>query len=138
MGHDGLSMVIVLMLLSAATITDVRRREVPNWLTYGGVVGGLLTAAVSGWASLQVSLLGLMAGGLLLLPLVWLGGFGPADALLLAAVGAWFGWQMALWTAWWASVAGGILAVITWRRGQRVFPYVPAVATGTALALLIS
>lgn len=128
---------VVLVLLAIATTTDLRRRQVPAWVTFGGIVGGLLVAALSGWDALWLSLLGLAVGGLLLAPLVWRGGFGPADALLLAAIGAWQGWQFALWTAWWAALAGAALAVIAWRRGQRTFAYVPALALGAVLALLM-
>ncbi len=52
---------------------------------------------------------------------VLLGGRGLADALLLGAVGAWAGWQPALWTAWQASLVGDVLAFILWRRGRRAF-----------------
>ena len=45
--------------------------------------------------------------GLAFLPFVWRGWLGGADALLLAAVGAWQGWRVALWTAWWTALAGG-------------------------------
>ncbi|MGH2363707.1 MAG: hypothetical protein ACRDHX_03540 [Chloroflexota bacterium] len=39
-------------------------------------------------------------------------------------------------TAWWASLAGAVLAVIAWRLRKRVFAYVPAIAIGFALAAL--
>ncbi|MDA8216445.1 MAG: hypothetical protein M0Z94_02380 [Dehalococcoidales bacterium] len=55
---------------------------------------------------------------------------------MLAAVGAWQGWQLVHWTAWWAALVGTGLAVVAWRRGQRTFPCVPAIALGAALALL--
>ena len=109
----------------------------PACLTCGGIAAGLLVAAMSGWDALRLSLLGLAVGGLLLAPLVWRGGFGAADALLLGAIGAWQGWQFALWTAWWAALVGAALALIAWRRGQRTFPYVPALALGAVLALLM-
>gem|GEM_PF-5380734 len=46
-----------------------------------------------------MSLLGLMAGALILLPFTLAGGFGEGDALLLAAVGAWRSCQFVLLTA---------------------------------------
>jgi Flp pilus assembly protein protease CpaA len=81
----------VLLLVGVAAVTDVRRREVPTWLTVGGGLAGLLLAAVCGWPALARSLLGLLVGGALLLPFVRTGGFGASDALLLAAVEAWRG-----------------------------------------------
>lgn len=127
---------VVMLLLATATITDLRRRTVPVWVTLGGSGAGLLVAAATGWEALQLSLLGLVVGGVLLLPFVLAGGFGEGDALLLATVGAWQGWQFVLWTAWWAALVGAGLAVVAWRRGRRTLAYTPAIALGAALALL--
>lgn len=129
---------VIMLLLAIASITDLRRRQVPTWITLGGSGAGLLVAAATGWEALQLSLVGLAVGGLLLLPFVLAGGFGGGDALLLATVGTWQGWQFVLWTAWWAALIGAGLALIAWSQGQRVFPYVPAVAVGAVLALFIS
>ncbi|MGH2352027.1 MAG: prepilin peptidase, partial [Chloroflexota bacterium] len=76
-------------------------------------------------------------GGVLLLPLVFTGRFGGADALLLAAVGAWLGWRVAVATLWWGALAGAVLAIVALDRGRRSFPYVPAIAAGAVLALLL-
>lgn len=126
---------VILVILAFATVTDLRSRLVPAWLTFGGTAAGLIVAAVSGWNALQMSVLGLMVGGLILLPFVVAGGFGSADALLLATVGAWCGWEFVLWTAWWAALAGAVLAVAAHRRGQRTFPYVPAITIGVVITL---
>lgn len=129
---------VIMLLLAIASITDLRSRQVPAWVTLGGSGAGLLVAAASGWEALQLSLVGLAVGGLLLLPFVLAGGLGEGDSLLLATVGAWQGWQFVLWTAWWAALIGAGLALIARSRGQRVFRYGPAMAVGSALALLIS
>lgn len=129
---------VVLLLLLVATASDLRRRQVPGWLTFGGIGAGVLAAAVSGWEALHLSLLGALVGGLLLMPFVLLRAFGPADALVLAGVGAWYGGQVVLWTAWWAALVGAVLAVIAYRRGERTFAYVPAIALGAALARLVA
>jgi len=92
---------VIMLLLAIASITDLRRRQVPTWITLGGSGAGLLVAAASGWEALQLSLVGLAVGGLLLLSFVLIGGFGGGDALLLVTVGTWLGWQFVLWTAWW-------------------------------------
>ena len=126
----------VLVLLLAATASDVRRRQVPAWLTFGGIGVGALAAACSGWDTLRVSLIGGLVGGLVLMPFVVIRAFGLADALLLAAVGAWYGAEFALRTAWWAALVGAVLAVIAYLRGDRTFPYVPAITLGLGVALL--
>ncbi len=127
---------VIFAILAVATVTDLRTRLVPAWLTFGGIAAGLIVAAVSGWDALRMSLLGLVVGGLILLPFALFGGFGLADALLLATIGAWFGWQFVLWTAWWAALTGAGLAVVAHWRRQWTFPYVPAIAIGVVLAIL--
>lgn len=127
---------VLAVVLVAATVTDLHRRRVPAVLTLGGASAGLLAAALDGRAALAASVVGLLVGGLLLLPFVVRGGFGAADALLLATIGAWQGWQFVLWTAWWTALAGAVLALVAAWRGRRVFPYVPAIAAGAALAAL--
>jgi len=125
---------VVGAMLLVATFTDLRRREVPCWLTFGGITAGVVVAWTNGMHALFVSMLGTMVGGLIVIPLVLVGAFGAADALLLAAIGAWHGPLFVLWTAWWTSLAGAGLALIAWRRGEMTFPYVPAITIGAILA----
>lgn len=131
-----LDSVVLVGLLSAASLTDVRRRRVPWWLTWGETGAGAIAALTGTTITLAASVAG-MAFGALCLPLVAMGWFGGADALLLVMVGAWRGWQFALTAAAWTALAGGVLALVAWRRGQHTFAYVPAIALGTLLALLL-
>lgn len=124
------------VMLLLATFTDLRRREVPGWLTFGGIAAGILVASTNGESAMLLSLLGTTVGGLIVLPFVLIGAFGAADALLLAAIGAWKGPMFVLWTAWWTTLAGAVLAVVAWRRGRTTFPYVPAIAAGVALTVM--
>jgi Flp pilus assembly protein protease CpaA len=135
-------------VLIVATVCDLRTRRVPVWLTGGGIAAGVVGAALMGPEALRGSLAGAAAGGLVFFPFVLLGWLGGADALLLATVGAWHGWQVAIWAAWWTAVAGALLAVVVWawrrRRGDVThgaratpFPYVPAILAGTAAALFL-
>ncbi len=122
--------------LFAASACDIRTRHVPLWLSVGSLVAGSAVAASQGLSSLEQAALGVLIAALLTLPLgVW-GGLGVADMILLAGVGAWESWRLVLWTAWWASLVGAVLALVAWRRRQRVLPYVPAIALGFGLALL--
>ena len=129
---------ILLALLAAATVCDLRTRLVPLWLTGGGIAAGVLAAAWAGPPALLGSLAGAAVGGLVFLPFVWRGWLGGADALLLAAVGAWQGWRVALWAAWWTALAGAALALAVWgwrahrsRRGTPA-PLPPSGAGGAA------
>ncbi len=129
--------VVVVGIFAAATITDLHSRRVPRWLTLGGMLLGVAVATISGSEALLASLAGLVVGGVLLLPFVLKGGMGAADALLLAAGGAWLGWQPILHVALWGALAGGILALVALARGKRSLPYAPALLAGALLALAI-
>ncbi|MCC7368829.1 MAG: prepilin peptidase [Chloroflexi bacterium] len=143
------------LLLGVAAVADLRSRHVPILLLGGGLLTGLVLAAlVGGSSALGHSLLGVAVGGGLLLPFVLVRGkppglprvergeaLGPADALLLAAVGAWQGPLFALQAAVAASLVGAVWALVAWcRAGRRrgvVFPYVPSLALGAVLATLL-
>lgn len=132
------------LLLIVATVWDVRRQEIPGLLTVGGLASGLLVNA-TGLGNLATSIGGAALGAGLLLGFVWLGGMGIGDAWLMAAIGAWSSWHFVLAVALWASIAGGLIAVgvmiasrrqaQSWR--QRAYPYVPAIALGSAIAWML-
>jgi len=135
---EGNARLVVGILLVVATVADLRTRRIPLWLTVGGSGAGLIVGAVTGFASFEVSLMGFAVGTVLFVPFVLRGGFGGADALVLGMVGAWLGWPLVLWAAWWAAIAGGGLAIVVWSRGRRTLPYVPAIAIGTGIALFVT
>jgi prepilin signal peptidase PulO-like enzyme (type II secretory pathway) len=92
-------------------------------------------AAIAGLDSLELSLVGRLVGGGHLLPFALLSGIGWAD--VLGAVGAWEGWSFALRTMLWTALLGAVLAIVAWRRAQRAFPYVPPIALGALVAMLV-
>ena len=98
---------------AAAAVCDVRTGRIPNVLTFGAMAGGLLFSAIhaGGWG-LLTSLLGCLVGLALFLPLFVFGGMGGGDVKLLAAMGMWLGPMGAVRAALWASLAGGVAAVI--------------------------
>jgi prepilin peptidase CpaA len=128
--------VCLLLVVGAAAVSDLRSRVVPTWLTVGGGLIGLAMGAMSGWEAFITSLIGGLVGALLLVPFVKLGGMGAGDGLVLAAIGSLGGWPFVLVAAWWSALAGAVLAFIAWRRGQRSFAYVPALAAGAVVASL--
>ena len=137
--HTWISAAAIGVLLAIATAWDVRRSEVPGLLTIGGVAAGLVVRPLAG-AGITTSLLGAAVGGALLLTFVLLGGMGSGDAWLMAAIGAWSDWRFVLAAALWSGIAGGVIAagVFICRCADRTrmcaFPYVPAIALGTAIA----
>ena len=87
---------MLLAVLTAATVTDLRARRVPAWLSGGEIEAGVLLPAWKGPPVMTASLAGAVVGGLVFLLLVWRRWLGGAHALLLAAAGAWQGWWVAL------------------------------------------
>ncbi len=143
----------VLVLVVVATVTDLRSRRIPNWLTLpflaaglavGGLTGGLAgVAQCAAGAGLAILLLGVFC---------LLRGMGWGDLKLCAAVGAWLGPGQLILALIMTGVAGGVAAVaaLLWRgTGYKLptrlriddpaaftLPYAPAIAVGTVFALL--
>lgn len=129
---------VVGVVLVVASVTDLRRREVPLGLSLAFVLSGLILGILrepEGWTA---AVLGLAAGALPVLPFVVLGGLGGADLLLLGAVGAWEGWHLVLRAEFWMALAGAVLALVAHSRHQGSIPYVPAILIGTMLAFLVA
>lgn len=101
---------LCLSLMGAAI--DVRSAKVPNWLTCGGLVAGLLIrVCLAGWPALGAGLYGaLLGGGVLFFPFL-ARGIGGGDVKLMAAVGAWVGIDHALALTLATAIAGGVLAI---------------------------
>ena len=142
-GDRPVAFVVVALALAIATVTDLRERRVPLWLTGTGISAALLWAGVTGGIDgLRESGLGLLAGLLILSPFVLIGlargheAVGLGDVLLLGVIGAWHGWVFVLWCTWWMSLAGGVLGLVALLRKQRTFPYVPALLLGFIAATL--
>jgi prepilin peptidase CpaA len=102
-----------LVVALVAAITDLRARRIPNALTFGAAAAALVFALVSAgpWGA-ALSVGGWMTGAALFFPFFALGGMGAGDVKLLAALGAWLGPVDAVWLAIFASMAGGLLAVV--------------------------
>ena len=102
---------------TAACVTDLRERRVPNALTLGSAVTALVYHSyMSGLTGLGMAAGGWIIGLVLFLPLFALRGIGGGDVKLLAAFGAWLGPSLVIWVALWAAVAGGVfaLAISAW------------------------
>lgn len=127
--------------LLALAVIDARTTWLPDALTQPLTWGGLIAAAM-GWSGIALSdaLAGAVAGYLSLWSVYWLfllvtgkEGMGHGDFKLLAALGAWFGWQLLLALVLIASVSGllGALAL----RWRGLLPDNRQIAFGPFLAL---
>lgn len=97
----------------AGCIADVKTRRIPNLLTFGAAVAALIVhVATGGMSGATQAVLGWLVGAALFFPLFALRGMGAGDVKLLAAVGAWLGPGPTVWTALYAAIAGGAMAVL--------------------------
>lgn len=113
MSNSVLVSVVVIAVGLAACIVDVRTQRIPNVLTFGAALGGLVIQILaSGLDGALTAASGWLVGALLFLPFFALGGMGGGDVKLLAALGAWLGPREVLWLAAYSAIAGGVLGVI--------------------------
>jgi prepilin peptidase CpaA len=103
---------IVTVLAVAGAGWDLSTRRVPNVFTIGAaLLAFFYFAVVGGPAEATWSVLGWATGLALFLPLFAVGALGAGDVKLLAAFGAWLGPSGALWSALWAGILGGVMAL---------------------------
>ncbi len=106
---------VLLMLVLAAAVYDVRYRRIPNWLAVAGVLAGLALNGFldEGRPGLFISsLLGLAIAFGLYFVLYALRAMGAADVKLMAAVGAIVGWRDWFGIFIITAIVGGIMALI--------------------------
>jgi len=126
-------------MLIALFAIDLEHHLLPNAITLPGIVAGLGFSffAEPGW---QASLIGAVAGGGALFAIAegyyrirHEEGLGMGDVKMLAMIGAFLGWKLALVTLMMASLAGSVVGMllIVSRRGTMKY----ALPFGTFLAL---
>ncbi len=106
-------------IAATACVFDVRTARIPNVLTFGAAILGVLfhTASPHGHG-LTAAMLGFGTGLLVFFPIFALGAMGAGDVKLMAALGAWLGWYPIVFVALYGSLAGGVLALaVAFARG---------------------
>ncbi|MCD4755526.1 MAG: prepilin peptidase [Deltaproteobacteria bacterium] len=102
----------VIILVVIAAIIDVRTRKIPNYLTLSGWGIGLMYHVITGGLDgLIFSSAGLILGFGLLFLFYLVGGAGAADVKLMAAIGAFLGWEEVLRAFVFSSIMGLLFAV---------------------------
>lgn len=142
---------------SLAALIDVWSRRIPNWMTFGTLLGGvLINVWLYGFGGAIIALAGAGLGLALLLPFYAAGAMGAGDVKLLAAVGALVGPQALISVAIYGALAGGAMSVAMLLRRRllgrtiadmlRGFvprhsgakaPYGVAIASGVYLSLML-
>lgn len=134
------------LALIALTFIDLDTQLLPDSLTLPLLWLGLLFNLNHGFTDLNSAVLGAMAGYLILWSIYWLfklstgkEGMGYGDFKLLAALGAWYGWQMLpaiLLLSSLLAAAIGIALIATGRRGRdSAMPFGPFLAMAGLAAL---
>jgi prepilin peptidase CpaA len=147
---------IAVLVGLAATVDDLVRRQIANWIPAAALAGGFgWQIGVDGWMGAVHALAGTAAGFAVFLVFYLLGGMGGGDVKLMAGFGALLGTGRLIEAALWTAGVGGILAlgVVGYQtlRGQfgpkRVLtaaekdrgdsiPYAPAITIGVWLSLM--
>lgn len=141
-----LAAMIFTFALIALTFIDFDTQLLPDDITLPLLWLGLLFNIGGGFTDLQSAVIGAMAGYLILWTVFWLfkivtgkEGMGYGDFKLLAAIGAWFGWQLLPAVLLLASVVGSIIGIgliVLAKHGREVpIPFGPYLALGGIAAL---
>ncbi|MBI4903287.1 MAG: prepilin peptidase [Acidobacteria bacterium] len=142
--------VIALIIGILASVEDLWRRSVSNWICLAALVAGFgWQISQQGFRGAVTALLGALAGFAVFLIFYLLGGMGGGDIKLMTGFGALLGanrlWEAALWTA----ILGAVLAaVVLGVHGVRklaggsparpaAIPYAPAIALGVWISLVL-
>ncbi|MNZ88674.1 Type IV leader peptidase family protein [compost metagenome] len=107
------------ILLCLAFISDVGTMKIPNYITFPGIVAGIIYhGAMWGWSGLLFALKGAGVGFGLMFLMHILGAVGGGDVKLFAGIGAWTGVWLTLSIMMYSIIAAGCLGLIVllWRR----------------------
>jgi len=146
-GLMGIGTLVFVYLLIAMTFIDADTQLLPDDLTLPLLWLGLLINLNGTFVPLSDALIGAIAGYMSLWSIYWLfklltgkEGMGYGDFKLLAALGAWLGWQMLPVIILLSSAVGavvGIALIVLAKRGRNIpIPFGPYLAAAGLLALL--
>jgi leader peptidase (prepilin peptidase) / N-methyltransferase len=128
--------------LLVVALIDFDHKIIPNIITLPGMVIGLgLSLGISAITPLT-SLLGLLVGGTLfyLIAIISKGGMGGGDIKLIAMIGAFLGWQGALFTIFSGALLGslvGVTLMLLGKKGRKdKVPFGPFLSCGAILFML--
>ena len=146
-GPEAFTGVLLCWLLITLTFIDFDTMQLPDELTLPLVWIGLLINTASTFVSPVDAIIGASAGYLILWSIYWAfklltgkEGFGYGDFKLLAALGAWFGWQQLPIIILLSSVVGAIIGIFLMfykHQGKSIaFPFGPYLAIAGFIAML--
>jgi prepilin peptidase CpaA len=116
--------VVFVALVGYAGWIDLRTRRIPNWLTLGILLFGLMLKAPTGLGPLASGAIGAALGLALAVVLFGLGAVGGGDGKLLIGVGAFLGHERFVGALLLIAVLGGLLGVFEAVRRGVILPAV--------------
>lgn len=142
-----LAALLLTWVLVALTFIDLDKMLLPDQLTLPLLWGGLLFNLAGGFAPLADAVIGAMAGYLVLWSLYWAfklltgkEGMGYGDFKLLAALGAWLGWQALPIVLLLSSLVGAFIGIglilLRNHHQNKPIPFGPYLAIAGWIALL--
>ena len=145
-GLAALGTLLFIWALIALTFIDFDMQLLPDSITLPLLWLGLLLNLSATFTDLHSAVIGAIAGYLALWSVYWLfrfatgkEGMGYGDFKLLAAIGAWLGWQMLPLVILLSSLVGavvGIVLIVAARHGRSVpIPFGPYLAGGGLIAM---
>ena len=145
-GPGAAGALLLIWALLALTAIDFDTQLLPDDITLPLLWAGLLFNLFGVFTNLQSAMLGAMSGYLVLWGVYWLfklatgkEGMGYGDFKLLAAMGAWLGWQMLPLIILLSSLVGalvGITLIVALKHGRNIpIPFGPYLAGGGLIAL---
>lgn len=137
---------VLIFALITLTFIDYDTQLLPDDITLPLLWLGLLFNLNGGFTDLKSAVIGAMLGYLVLWSVYWLfklirgkEGMGYGDFKLLAAIGAWFGWQLLPAVILLSSVAGALIGVglmlFKGKGSNTAIPFGPFLALGGIAAL---
>ncbi len=142
----GIGALLFIWGMIALTFIDLDTQLLPDSITLPLLWTGLLLNLGGAYTDLKSAVIGAAAGYLSLWAVYWVfklatgkEGMGYGDFKLLAAIGAWLGWQMLPLTILASSMVGavvGITLIIAVKHGRNVpIPFGPYLAAASIIAL---
>jgi len=137
--------------LTVVTFIDIDYQEIPDSISITGIFAGLLVSALyphlqganTNLAAFLSSMTGALAGGASIYLVGMIGkavfrkeAMGGGDVKLLAMIGAFLGWRMAVITFFTAPFLGSVVGIaLKIKTGQSLIPYGPFLSLASFIAL---
>jgi prepilin peptidase CpaA len=112
MDQDVLLLFLALALAISAAIFDVLQHRIPNWLTYPGIVLGLvLRPGLFGWKGFVSAVAGCLFAGAVMFVFYAVRAMGAGDVKLMAAIGSLVGSSHAVTVLLATAVCGAVMGI---------------------------